>query len=195
MHRNIKEDYSELLQAIFLGSEAQSEKSINKFNTEHLKIIKGFYIKFFYHCSTIFNIVDGISLPWISNKFQDIASIQVLARSSFEIFLHLNYIFIESKSEDELELRFTSWKLAGWQEQEEYKTKIPEYKIVYENIKNDNDKLREILRNNPLFDKLTEGEQKVILSKKGKWLIPEKNNKGNRHPPTMFDLAKKGRIE
>lgn len=187
----IKKDYEEILKAILFASEAKKEKKNKRYNNQYHKYIHGLFLIFFYHCSAIYHLIDGIKLPFAPFIFRNYASIDVVARSAFETFLILNYIFIDPKSDEELELRFTSWLLSGWKEHEHHEIQIENHKEAFEEVKKGNQELRIKLQNMASFQSLERGERKQILHNFGKWRIPEICEDGKRHPPSYYDLARK----
>lgn len=139
--------------------EVYSEQLIIKFYLQNLSLItlsKGIEIKSNYHKNNFSKI-----------KFLDISSILTIVRSQYETLLMYQHIYVNSKIENQQKLRFDSWIMSSMilrskifsETQNNNQSRLLEEKNAIEN-------LREIIKNNPEFQFLTE-KQKVKLLEVG----------------------------
>jgi len=114
-------------------------------------------------------------------NFVDPGSLHVVGRAALEAFLTLHYLYITPASDEERELRYLSWQIAGLMERQNYpilssqvvERKAQDLSVIEE--------WRTKLSSNPLFNQLTAKQQEGVssgqhkflpLSLPGAWEIP-----------------------
>lgn len=147
-------------------------------------------IKFYLQNLSLIKLSDGHSLlsSYFPNtrtdiKFLDISSIITILRSQYESMLMYQHLYINSDNENQQQLRFDSWILASMilrsSKFTESQQKVPErFLKEQESI----DDLRERIKNNPEFHKLSQKEQIQVIAKGSGKLF--------KHWDTIFDESK-----
>ncbi len=138
------------------SNDIYSEQLILKFHLQNLSLLdlsEGHSIKSKYYKN---------SVPHI--KFLDISSIITIVRSQYESLLMYQHLYLNSSILEEHKLRFDSWMMSSM---------ILRSKVFSDPKKTDNerladekaaiDNLRKSISNNPIFNTLTEKQQKSLL--------------------------------
>ncbi|MHA1336275.1 MAG: DUF5677 domain-containing protein [Promethearchaeota archaeon] len=137
-------------------------------------------LKFFGHSISALYLYRGVDIPDLIlpiKNFPDPFSFDVLIRAAFESFLVFYFIYIDSKNDDEADLRYYSWEIAGLYQRQKYPvtleeniTKQQKEKEIILSIEN---KIKENLIFNSLpnkkkqkyFDNLKKGNWRLVINK------------------------------
>jgi len=102
-------------------------------------------------------------------KFVDSASIDVLARASFEAFLVFHYVFYSPVSLDEKNYRYWCYQIAGLAERQD----LPEISDAIKQKKTEDkkrlDELRALIETNVFYQSLDADQKERIFEGKGRW--------------------------
>ncbi len=145
---------------------------------------QGLIFKVFAHGASTLHLLRRTIIedfPSVEVNFVDPGSVHVLVRAALEAFLTLHYLYVTPVSEEERELRYLSWRIAGLMERQNYP--ILSSQVVARKAQDMSviDKWRTKLHSNPLFNQLTARQQEGIsngryrllpLSLPGPWKIP-----------------------
>jgi len=140
---------------------------------------EGLVFKVFAHGASALYLFRGTvieDLPSVEVNFVDPGSIDVAIRAALEAFLTLHYLYITPASDEERELRYLSWQIAGLMERQDYPTLSAEGVEVKARDMSVIEKWRTKLNSNPLFSELTPKQQEGIRSGRHKFLplsLPE----------------------
>lgn len=119
--------------------------------------------KFFNHSLSIKFLFFDLEHDKFETDYSDFASINVLARAAYECFLLFNYIYYDSKNDDQLKFRFFVWKRAGIIKFN--KTTQP-FKAAQDIIKESRKELDEInktIKNTDEYKQLSREDQKKVF--------------------------------
>lgn len=145
---------------------------------------RGLIFKVFAHAASTLHLSRRTlikDLPSVEVNFVDPGSIHVLVRAALEAFLTLHYLYVTPASDEERELRYLSWQIAGLMERQDYpilSSRVVERKAQDMSVI---EKWRTKLSSNPLFNQLTARQREGIsngqyrllpLSLPGAWEIP-----------------------
>lgn len=100
--------------------------------------------------------------PSVEVKFVDAGSIQVVVRAALEAFLTLHYLYATPASDEERELRYLSWEIAGLMERQDYpilSSRVVERKAQDMSVI---EEWRTKLSSNPVFNQLTVRQKEGI---------------------------------
>jgi hypothetical protein len=103
------------------------------------------------------------------SKTIDFSSISILTRAALESYLTFNHIFVAPSTEEDKELRYLCWDMAGIIEREDYPTRNPEFKQRKHDEQVEKHELLDRIKNNPFFKKLSSDGKKRV--QKGNWRI------------------------
>jgi hypothetical protein len=173
------ENFDNLLKAcINIGNKLTGVK--NPSDTMHFVLAEGLGRKILLHSLSARNLYIGYQLAtseYLYKPTSDFSSIAILTRAAFESYLAFNHIFIASTNDSEMKLRFLGWHLAGFLDRTYYEPKADYQFEILANEKIEIEKVKESIRTNDEFLKLTEKRKKLILN--GYW----------RMDKTWLDLA------
>jgi hypothetical protein len=124
------------------------------------------------------NDIDGTSLKNTYDPF----GMYNIVRSQYEAFCNFNNIFIQSKSEDELKLKYYLWVISGLNYRQRFKVESDWAKKKKENEANEIAELNKLILENICYGQLDEQSQKNIQDyiKKRDWQIKIEGNKASK---------------
>ena len=168
---NTHGDYIELLKIYMQVVEAN--KDVVSVGDERILDAEGLAIKFFGHTISLYYLYKGISVRdqgLAICDFVDPSSINVVGRAAIETFLTFHYVFVEPQTDEDKDLRYISWELAGLIERQGFPARSPAGKKRLEDDKQLIETLRNKLKKNSVFDTLS-NRQKRRLIERGEWRL------------------------
>lgn len=127
---------------------------------------EGLALKCFFHAISCFYLQRSTTVPEFGASFFDPASMNVLSRATIESFLVFHYVFAAPETDEERELRHSSWVLADLVERQELPVSLPESKEKQRQEKQVIQSLMQKIQRNSEFQKLSLRQQKALLDKK-----------------------------
>jgi len=131
---------------------------------------EGLATKLFLHSASALYLCRETNIPDFPStavRFIDLASIDVLARAAFEVFLTFHYVFFAPKTRDEQDYRYWLYRVAGFAERQQLPVSTEEHRQKLADEKRKLDDLLNKLYSNPLFNSLSEKQKRQVL--KGEW--------------------------
>ena len=125
-----------------------------------------------------FNDIDGSSLKNTYDPF----GMYNIVRSQYEAFCNFNNIFIQSKSEDELKLKYYLWVISGLNYRQRFKVESDWAKKKKESEADEIAELNKLILENICYKQLEEQSQKNIQDciKKRDWQIKIEGSKASK---------------
>jgi len=163
-----EKEYLKLLETLIKVVEAN--KGVPAGADDRVLDAEGLALKFFGHACSAIYLYRSTTIPEIMASFFDVGSINVLGRAALETLLVFHYVFVDPSSDQERDLRYLSWLLAGLLERQEYPVQSLKGKELLSAEKKLIAPLQEKLANHPEFLRLPRGQQKKLM-KKGEWRI------------------------
>ncbi|MCK4448785.1 MAG: hypothetical protein KAW56_17105 [Candidatus Marinimicrobia bacterium] len=135
---------------------------------------EGLALKYFSHVLSSLYVYRGINLNDLSipiRDFLDPSSLNVLVRAAFETNLVFYHIFLDSKNNDEINLRYYCWVAAGLHQRQSFPSKIPKNIEKLKQEKVFLMQLEDKIKTNPIYLSYTVKQQEGILRRleKGEW--------------------------
>ncbi len=127
-------------------------------------------LKCLYHLGSLYAIYNGTKLPEMLGRpirFIDFPSMAILTRAAFETYLTFHYIFVHPSTVDEKRFLYDIWVLGGLRDRQRFSVASPEGHMVLRKEKLQIEEMKQSIRSNPLFQKLTDDRRKEAI--KGKW--------------------------
>jgi hypothetical protein len=134
------------------------------------RYIEVFLWKFVDHFGSAFHLAKGTRFPGIESVFLDMSSINLIVRASWECHLTMSYLYIQSKTKDEMHLRFWSWFLNGLFDRQKVPLFDDEMKRRQEAERRQIADIIADLHANPAYGTLSPKERAAIV--KGRWRWP-----------------------
>lgn len=124
------------------------------------------------------NDIDGTSLE----KTYDPFGMYNIVRAQYEAFCNFNNIFSQSKSEDELKLRYYLWVISGLNYRQRFKVESDWAKKKKESEADEIAELNKLILENTFYKQLDEQSQKNIQDciKKRDWQVKIEGNKASK---------------
>jgi hypothetical protein len=113
-----EKEYLKLLETLIKVIEAN--KGVPAGPDDRVLDAEGLALKFFGHACSAIYLYTGTTVPEIMASLFDVGSINVLGRAALETFLVFHYVFVDPSSDQERDLRYLSWLLAGLLERQEF---------------------------------------------------------------------------
>lgn len=152
----------------------ESNKNVPTGKDNRIVDAEGLAVKFSAHLLSTLYLYRGINLPDLSKpiiNFPDHTSLNVIVRSAFETNLVFYYVFLDPQNENEKDLRYFCWEIAGMYQRQSFpspsKEHITQLRQEKEMIKN----IEEKIKQNPVYLSYSNTKQKELLGKleKGEW--------------------------
>lgn len=127
-------------------------------------------MKCLYHLGSLYAIYNGTKLPDMLGRpigFIDFPSMAILTRAAFETYLTFHYIFVHPATVEEKRFLYDIWVLGGLRDRQRFSVTTPEGNMLLKKEKQRIEELKQSIRSNPLFQKLSDDRQKEAI--KGKW--------------------------
>jgi hypothetical protein len=167
-------DLIELLNILLRVVEAN--KGVPSGEDDRILDAEGLAIKFYGHVLSSFYLWRGVNIFDLEipiENYPDPSSLDVLVRAAFETYLVFYWVFIDSEYEDEKDFRFYSWEVAALYARQNFRA------TTQENIKKLQDekiyinKIKSRIKDNSIFKKYSEKQQKSYYKKleKGIWRL------------------------
>lgn len=126
---------------------------------------EGLIVKVFFHTASALYLFRGTIIkdfPSVEVNFVDPGSVDVVIRGALEAFLTLHYLYVTPASDEERELRYLSWKIAGLMERQDYP--ILSSQVIARQAQDMSviEEWRTKLNSNALFNRLTPRQQDGI---------------------------------
>lgn len=137
---------------------------------------EGLAIKFSAHLLSTLYLYRGVNLPDLYRpiiRFPDNSSLNVLVRSAFETSLVFYYVFLDPKNENEKDLRYFCWEIAGLYQRQGFPSPSIEENI--NKLKEEKEMIKSIegkIKQNPIYLSYSNKIQKRLfqnLKEPGKW--------------------------
>ena len=135
---------------------------------------EGLALKYFSHVLSSLYVYRGINLNDLAipiRDFPDPSSLNVLVRAAFETSLVFYHIYLDSKNNDEINLRYYCWVAAGLHQRQSFPSKVPENIEKLRQEKVFLIQLEDKIKTNPSYLSCTKKQQLSILRRleKGEW--------------------------
>jgi hypothetical protein len=127
-------------------------------------------LKCIYHLGSLYAIYNGTELPHMLGRslgFIDFPSMAILTRAAFETYLTFHYIFVHPATVEDKKFLHDVWVLGDLRERQKFFVTTPESREVLQKEKFGIEALKQSMRSNSIFLKLSDGLQKEAI--KGKW--------------------------
>lgn len=168
--KEIDQEYLKLMKLFYAVGDHKRGETVTE-QDRYLFEVEALTAKLFYHIGTVRYLWLGtqVTLPGDQPRlYVDHSSISVVVRAAFETYLTFYFIYCDlAVSEAEKELRYTSWRLGGLLDRQNFKAvsegNIPKLELEKKEV----DKLISEIESNPIFKGLEKKFQKTI--KKGEW--------------------------
>ncbi len=165
-HVDVSDETVVLLRALFMAVEAN--KGAPAGASGQALNADGVAVKCFLHAISCLYLNRGTSVPELEADFLDAASMYSLARTTMESFLVFHYVFAGAQTDEERELRYLSWVLAGLFERQELPAILPEGQAKQQYEREVIQRIQQRLQSNSQFGKLSPKQQQALLHGK-KW--------------------------
>jgi hypothetical protein len=160
-------DYKEFLDVLILLQDHLVKSGIKVPN--HIAHIDTLISKIIFHSNTIYHLLNGIDLEIkpekVKTKILDIPSLYVLLRSQLENFLIFDFIYCQSKSEEETIFRYNNWLYAGYLTRRDIPAESESAKKMKESDLKEIERLKIELQNSKFFKTLSRDQQKTLINK------------------------------
>lgn len=164
-----EETLLKLLVILFNIVEANKTQPIEHVDRRYIDA-EGLVVKYFFHASSALCLYRGTRVPELKASFFDAGSINVLCRAAYETFLVFNHVFAEPKSDSDKDFRYYSWELSGLIGRQKYEAITSHGKEVLAREEKLIEPLREKIRCNPFFSKISHKQQRKLIEN-GRWQI------------------------
>jgi len=125
-------------------------------------------LKLLLHTQSIIQTLRGTHLKSkyykeANKKIVDLPSLRVLIRAQFEALLMYNHVYVNSKDNEDMELRYYAWMYEGIYKRASHIPRSDEAKRVYANDLKTLERFRSIITSNPHYQNLTTAQQRTIV--------------------------------
>jgi len=169
----IKEQEQEYLTLLDLLCRVSGEtKRVATSDPNRLRDAEGLGVKFAFHSTSVFYLSRGTIIkdfPLGEINSVDFASISVVARAAFEVFITFHHVFVAPKTDQVRDFRYWAWLLSGLCERQRFPATTPDHRRRKENEKKQMEELHKKLCSNPEFIKLSKKQRTGI--KTGRWQL------------------------
>lgn len=160
------DDYILLLDLVYQVAQALEGK---KASDSRLPNCQQLALKLFFHCSSIYSLMQGTKLPVPKPKgafFFDFGSIVILSRAVIETYITMFEVFFEPTTEDDKEFRHALWLLSGFILREKYAPSTSEFQKEYDESREQIQEMRERIKTTEAYKSLTQKQKKDVLNGK-----------------------------
>ena len=133
----------------------------------HIAHIDTLTTKIIFHSNTIYYLLGGIDLEIkqlnYKTKILDIPSLCVLFRAQLENYLIFDFIYCQTKNQDETLFRYNNWLYAGYLSRKDVPTQSENAKKTKASDLIEIERLKQLLENSKYFKNLSDKQQKNLI--------------------------------
>lgn len=161
------EHYKEILDTLIILQDYLVKSGVKVPN--HIAHLDTITTKFIFHSNTIHCLLQGISLEIkqlnFKTKILDIPSLCVLLRAQLENYLIFDFIYCQSKNQEETLFRYNNWLYAGYISRKDIPAQTENAKKTKASDLIEIERLKQLIQSSKYFKTLTEKQQKDLIKK------------------------------